>query len=346
MGLRFFRRMKLAPGLTLNISRSGPSFSFGPRGMKYTIGPRGTRTTFGVPGTGLHYTTSSGRGNGQRKISRGAKAPSTSTGPDLGLFRRMFTSPEERQLVDGLRLFLAGDTAKAYQLFSSCSSPLDAVFMRGFIALGQGTYLDAEKNLVRCRATHEDLGKAIGKYMQDFTLSLRVTDYIDASVDVDDRGAALALVEALQAQQKFDEAIQVARDLWNRNATDTVICLSLCELVIANPSASSTDLDDIVQMSSTILNDDPIHTNILYLRGAAMFRMHFADAGIKQFSAILRKKKGRPPELMYQIRYLRGRLYEQKGSRARARKDYELIYTENPGFKDVSGRLRQLTPNP
>ena len=64
--LRFSRRMKIAPGLTLNLSKSGGSLSFGPRGAKYTIGLRGRRTTVGIPGTGLFYTSTS---SGSRKTS-------------------------------------------------------------------------------------------------------------------------------------------------------------------------------------------------------------------------------------------------------------------------------------
>ena len=339
MGLRFFRRMKLAPGLTLNMSRSGPSFSFGPRGMKYTVGPRGTRKTFGLPGTGLYYTTSSGWGGGSQRSSGPQQPQNPSSAPDLGFFRRMFTPPEEKQLVDGLKLFLAGDTAKAYTVFDANGSLPDAVFMHGFLALGRGDHAEAEHCLLRCRQANADLGKAIGKYMQQFTLSLQITDYIDAPIAVDERGLALALAEALQGQRKFHEAIQVIRDLWNRNPSDAVICLSLCDLVIADPAASRSVLDDTVKMTSTVQNDEPIHTNILYLRGAAMYRMQLADAAIKQFSAILRKKKDRPPGLMHQIRYLRGRLHEQNGNRTRARKDYELIYADDPGFKDIAARI-------
>lgn len=41
----------------MNLSKSGVSWSFGPRGMHYTVGGRGTRTTVGVPGTGVSYTS-------------------------------------------------------------------------------------------------------------------------------------------------------------------------------------------------------------------------------------------------------------------------------------------------
>lgn len=55
MGLRFYRRFKILPGLSLNLSGSGLSASFGPRGAKLTVGPRGVWSSLGVPGTGLSY---------------------------------------------------------------------------------------------------------------------------------------------------------------------------------------------------------------------------------------------------------------------------------------------------
>jgi hypothetical protein len=54
--LRFWRRVRVAPGLSVNLSRSGPSVSFGPRGAKLTVGRRGIRRTVGVPGTGVSAT--------------------------------------------------------------------------------------------------------------------------------------------------------------------------------------------------------------------------------------------------------------------------------------------------
>jgi hypothetical protein len=56
MGFRFQRRIKIAPGISLNWSKSGVSTSFGPRGAKVTLGHGKVRTTAGVPGTGVSYT--------------------------------------------------------------------------------------------------------------------------------------------------------------------------------------------------------------------------------------------------------------------------------------------------
>ena len=54
MAFRFFRRIKLAPRLTLNLSKSGVSASFGPRGAKVALGSKEVRKTLGLPGTGLY----------------------------------------------------------------------------------------------------------------------------------------------------------------------------------------------------------------------------------------------------------------------------------------------------
>jgi len=54
--LRFWRRFKIFPGVTLNISKSGLSLSFGTRGAKVTAGRKRKRATIGIPGTGLSYT--------------------------------------------------------------------------------------------------------------------------------------------------------------------------------------------------------------------------------------------------------------------------------------------------
>jgi hypothetical protein len=56
MGLRFYRRLRILPGLTINLSRRGVSTSIGVRGAHVTLGHGQVRETVGLPGTGLSYT--------------------------------------------------------------------------------------------------------------------------------------------------------------------------------------------------------------------------------------------------------------------------------------------------
>ena len=60
MALRFRRSIKLAPGLRMNLSRGGLSWSIGPRGASMSFGKRGAAANFGVPGTGLSFRQTAG----------------------------------------------------------------------------------------------------------------------------------------------------------------------------------------------------------------------------------------------------------------------------------------------
>jgi hypothetical protein len=57
MALYFRKRIKILPGLHMNISKSGTSWSVGPRGAKVNFGKRGTYITTGIPGTGIYSRT-------------------------------------------------------------------------------------------------------------------------------------------------------------------------------------------------------------------------------------------------------------------------------------------------
>lgn len=55
-GFRFRQRIKLLPGVWLNLSKSGVSTSVGTKGLTVNLKGDKTRTTVSAPGTGLSYT--------------------------------------------------------------------------------------------------------------------------------------------------------------------------------------------------------------------------------------------------------------------------------------------------
>lgn len=55
MPLQFRRRKKIAPGVHLNVGKTGLSLSLGKKGAGVTIGGKGTSYHMGIPGTGLSY---------------------------------------------------------------------------------------------------------------------------------------------------------------------------------------------------------------------------------------------------------------------------------------------------
>lgn len=57
MSFRFYRRISILPGVSLNLGKKGASVSVGPRGAKMTFGSRGVKSSVGIPGTGIRYET-------------------------------------------------------------------------------------------------------------------------------------------------------------------------------------------------------------------------------------------------------------------------------------------------
>ncbi len=57
MGLKFHKRIKIAPGVKINITRKGiSSVSLGAKGATVNLGKKGVNATTSIPRTGLSYT--------------------------------------------------------------------------------------------------------------------------------------------------------------------------------------------------------------------------------------------------------------------------------------------------
>lgn len=73
MGWSFRRRIKITPGVHLNLSRHGVSASFGRRGASVTLGTRGAFLHTGFPGTGIYYRQKIGSKKRKKKQSYNSK---------------------------------------------------------------------------------------------------------------------------------------------------------------------------------------------------------------------------------------------------------------------------------
>lgn len=76
--MRFQKRIKIAPGVKLNVSTKGVSTTVGTRGASVNIGKKGTYVNTGIPGTGLSQRTKIS--GGKKAAPRVDPAPSESSG--------------------------------------------------------------------------------------------------------------------------------------------------------------------------------------------------------------------------------------------------------------------------
>ncbi len=85
MGVRFRRRVRIAPGVNLNLSKSGLGFSAGPRGAKIGAGPRGGHFSLGIPGTGLSYRKDSIKPRGGTTAQQDREAQTSPTTVEISI---------------------------------------------------------------------------------------------------------------------------------------------------------------------------------------------------------------------------------------------------------------------
>lgn len=328
MGFRFFRRVRIAPGLTVNLSKSGASLSVGPRGAKYTIGPRGNRATVGLPGTGLFYTVHEPR----------KSRPTPARNPlELGILQRWTTPASEQAFIAGLKA-LDQDEAEARKEFTRGADLADAAWMLGLLCLKEGDRAAAREHLGRALDNLRDLGSLFAKYAVTPEALLQITPEITAHIQPTECGTRLALVELAQAESDRDGAMAELNRLLILAPEDPVVVLSFLELALDQPDDMAL-MERVVSLSANMPNETAIDTAILLYRSRALTALGLKDAAIQVLTLANRRHKDRPAALMRQIRYDRAVLYADLGRNAQARREFERLYAEDPDFAEVRERL-------
>ena len=347
MAFRFWRRMKIAPGLTLNLSKRGLSVSAGRRGAKLTTGTHGERATFGIPGTGLFYTKKlspksrrKATATGRRARSPAPPAPQPEDRLDLGFFRRLITPPEEQSLVDGLREVFRGNHALARSHLTKVAHLPDAAVTLGLLLLADATTFDeAECHLAHAVRHNAELGRYYAKYGVALTLHLSVTEEVVAQVGPDLRGALLGLAEVYQRREQWKEAIECFEQLRELDPKDPVLALSYVELMDETLPQDRRVAGRILAICKDIKNESAVHAALLMYRGKALRRLGLLDEARQVLNVAIRRKKGRSEELIRAIRYERACVYEELGRRRQAKTEFEKIHVETPDYEDVAERL-------
>jgi tetratricopeptide (TPR) repeat protein len=362
MGFRFFKRMNILPGVTLNLSKSGGSFSVGPQGARLTVGPQGARVSLGIPGSGLFYTTNFslnklgklfGQSTGSAETAetdeaqaptetpKQAKAPilqqSEQVTPDD--IEKVTALDDHKSLAAGCKALASGNEDEALALFQQATHLADGAFLAGVLALKKRQLDEATQYLTAAVGKEQELGKQLSTYGINATMSLAVTEEVTAHVEPSLRGVLLALAEVYQAQEKQADAIACLERLQKIAPDDLVVKLSLAELLVEGRPGDQATLQRVVQFTEGIENESAIHAALLLFKAQALRGLGLLDAAQDLLTNTLRRQKDRPDELLRALRYQRGMVYESQGQVKKARSEFEKIYAEDPNYEDVATRL-------
>ncbi|RMH27336.1 MAG: DUF4236 domain-containing protein [Planctomycetota bacterium] len=342
MGFRFFRRVKIAPGLSLNFSKSGVSPSIGVRGARVTFCRSGVRRTVGIPGTGLYYTTvDRGAKQGDRSSRAGTRRRDAPPEHDLDLnfFERLTTPRSERAFVDGCKAYVAGRADDALASFEKAEGLPGAAFLAGLLHL-KADHADRAAALLTCAAEDPgSLSALFAKYGMDVRVALPITEEVTAHIQPTLTGVMLALAEARQMQGRISDAIECLDRVRQESPEDPVIRLSMIELLLESRQDDARTARRAVEIAGDVANDSPVHTALMLYKARALRALGLANAARDTLTAALRRRKARSPELLRAIRYERALTYEDLGQPRRARRDLETLFAEDPRYEDAARRL-------
>jgi len=171
------------------------------------------------------------------------------------------------------------------------------------------------------------------KYLADVTVDIKIAPGVIVEMPINALADTLLLVEAYQNQHRIREAIALLEQL-EQLTTEPTLTLSLCELY-----ASRNSWDKIIDRAKNTesLSDVSLKTLIFY--GQAMQQKRLHQAAITIFSKAMRRKKDRNQDLLNETRYWRAISYREQGNRRKAFQEFQILYVQDPHFKDVSKQL-------
>ena len=358
--LRFGRRFHIGPGLTMNLSKSGVSWTVRLGPVSWNFSKRGQRRTIDLPGRGLSYITYK---SNKKKPTRGdtvaappdtararsaaAPAPEPDSPPTIPS-PGFFASATEKRFAQGVRALLEGDTPTAITRFQESDAAdgkeryvTDDLFA-GLALLQAGQPTAAIPFLESVAYSDIELPDEImRRYVGDMTVPVEITTYLTVDVPLSSLGAALLLAEAYQAAGDREGAMGVMEALVESNPDDAMFRLGLAELY------NQERLDDaLVQLTDGITLDDDLTCALLIYRAIALARQGMTDAALNTIRPVTGDRRKRPPALTQAAFYTRGLIYEAAGQMGRARQDFEKVYALDSSFPGVREKLQSLSPGP
>ncbi len=337
MGFRFWRRIRIAPGVSVNFSKSGASLSLGPRGAKMTIGPTGTRMTLGLPGTGLSYSYKVP--SGTRALNRALKQQSRAV-PNLAPIPPTPTpNPLEQAFIDGAKDMEHGDSDSAMRHLQGALELPDAAFLAGSLAMTLHRYEDAKSYLLHALQYPNEIGVSFHTFHITTQINLPITQELTIHITPSAHGANLMLAEVFQDLHEWDFAINQLRHILSHDPNDLVVKVSLCELLVDTRSNDLRSMQEVVQLGEGVGNETEVHATMLLYKAKALRRLNMPQAALDILTVALRRTKDRSQHVLLGLRYERAQTYVELGSKDMARADYEKIYAESPDYEDVSAKL-------
>ena len=350
MGFRFFRRIRLLPGVYLNMGKTGTSLSLGPRGMKTTISSKGIRHSLGIPGTGWSYQTPLKKWNDNNQapnIGNNSQEQKNTTENDyqkleFSFLKKLICPKEEMALAQGIQACLLQDYSEAELYLNQALCYVDGAFTLGVIYLNEGRYTEAEMQLAKAEQTPESIGEFYRKYDLGMKMHIEITPYYAVDYEANAMASYIAHVKAFQQLNRHADACRLLLALYKAMPQNLDVMIFLAEIVLEKEPGNQQWMNAIINMTNNLQNDSYAHAVLLLSKAEAFDNIGMTEVAITTLTSVLSKKKDRPLDFLLEAQYQRGVLFLKIGKKTQAKKDLNAVFAINPGYANVNQLLGQL----
>jgi tetratricopeptide (TPR) repeat protein len=317
------KSIKIAPGVRLNVSKTGIGGSVRAGGVGYSAHSSGRKTVSarsGIPGVTYQKSIS----GGSRRAT--AAQPPAPRPPKPGLLapkgeKQLYKAIQEQD-IDAIKR--VGDEQPDFRVAAWSIAGLQLT----------GDAPEATRLLEDVFATGTDPAddKFVAKYLLTL-VTLPIAPGVSAELPLSRDAVGLTLAELKQNDGDIAGAIDVVEQL----EPTTYAAVSLAELY-----ASLGRYDDIIELTEGIANEDDSTALLLCFRGIAFREQGFPDAAHEAFKEALRSRS-RSAEIRHYALSERATNYVAQGKKGMARKDLERILAEDSDYLEVRERLAALS---
>jgi tetratricopeptide (TPR) repeat protein len=312
MALRFRKSIKIAPGIKLNVSKSGLGISAGVRGARVGVNSRGSYTSVGIPGTGISSMSYHSSGNS-------GKTASIKQGPSENSIHHSIRTKTNLHPLWMLFILLALFVINPFLgLIALCLS------LVGYYYLKRQPLFQAKQLLGKAKLMYKngDYSKAAGGFEQS---------YLNFP---NDKAIALHAASAYSQLGQFEKSVHFSEEYLTMYPEDTGIQKQLARWLVETGSK-----DKALQILQSLGVEDTKDTSILLLMANILSEKNLNDAAIDVLKRAPITKRSLSPDLV-EIIYTLGLLYEKTGDKKRSRNAFERVYSYDASFKDVAEHLK------
>lgn len=331
MRFRFWRRIKILPGLRMNVNKSGVSVSGGVEGAQYTTGTKGSRTTFGIPGTGAFWT--------HRSSQRRAKAN--------GAGEQYTVSKKAAKGLDIVAsLMIKGEQERAIKKAQKWLWVPDVAFLGGFTALQVDRFEEAESMFVA------GLQSASSGFISPY-LGLSTAPSIELSsggsfnIEPSEEGLFIGLSIAMNKLGRPLDArvtLQLAVDNEVSDGLDGAgLKLVLLDQIMDMDGDSDERAKKILDLTPWVGADSAESGLLLFSRSKALKRLGLYFEAKATLSEIIKKKARMTDTVLIGAHYERGIIQDIMGHKKQSQADFQWVYSRDSRYENVAEKIERAT---